>query len=86
MAEAGLSGFDVNPWYGIFAPAGTPDAVVQRLHREISEILKQDEIRQRFAVLGAEPGAMSQPAFAEFVDQEIAKWAKVVADSGSAID
>ena len=86
VAEEGLEGFDVNPWYGLFAPAGTPDAVVQRMHAEISEILEQDEIRSRFATLGAEPGAMSQHAFADFVDQEIDKWAKVVADSGSAIE
>lgn len=86
VAEAGLDGFDVNPWYGVFAPAGTPPEVVARMHREISEILGEDAIRKRFATLGAEPGAMTQPAFADFVDQEIDKWAKVVEESGSAIE
>ncbi len=86
VAESGLAGFDVNPWYGVFAPAGTPPQAVARLHEEIARILRQDDVRQRFATLGAEPAAMTQAEFTEFVDKEIAKWAKVVSDSGSAID
>jgi Uncharacterized protein conserved in bacteria len=84
--EEGLPGFDVNPWYGVFAPAGTPPEVVARLNREINDILAMSDMKERLAGLGAEPGAMSQQEFAAYVQAEVKKWAKVVADAGAAID
>jgi tripartite-type tricarboxylate transporter receptor subunit TctC len=86
VAESGLPGFDVTPWYGIFAPAGTPAAVVERLSKEIKVVLDMPDVKAKFMSLGAEPGAMSQPEFAKFVPEEVKKWAKVVQESGSVIE
>ena len=55
VAESGVPGYDVNPWYGLFAPAGTPRAIVERINRDVARILAQPDVRQRFATLGAEP-------------------------------
>lgn len=82
----GMEGFDVNPWYGIFAPAGTPEHVIKRMHAEVSSILAQEDIRTRFATLGAEPGNLSQEEFANYVNSEIDKWAKVIQEAGVSVD
>ena len=86
IAEAGVPGYDANAWFGVFAPAGTPDAVVNRLQSEIAKILKQPDIRERFVTLGAEPVGSTPEQFATFYRNEVAKWAKVVKESGAQID
>lgn len=82
----GMEGFDVNPWYGIFAPAGTPAEAVKRMHAEISEILKEEDVRKRFASLGAEPGQLSQEEFVTYVHDEMDKWARIIKESGTSVD
>ena len=86
MQEAGVPGFDVVSWQAIFAPAGTPAAIVDRLHAEVAKILKEPEVKERFATLGIEPGDMTTREFAEFQKAEIAKWAKVVKEANLKID
>jgi tripartite-type tricarboxylate transporter receptor subunit TctC len=86
IAESGVPGYDANAWFGVFAPAGTPDAVIARLQSEIGKILKAPEIRERFITLGAEPVGSTPDQFATFYRSEVAKWAKVVKDSGAQID
>jgi len=86
LAESGLPGFDVNPWFGLFAPAGTPAAIVSQLNREINELLATPDVRARFAGQGAVPLASSPAEFAALLKQDIEKWAKVVKESGAKID
>ena len=86
IAESGVPGYDANAWFGVFAPAGTPDAVTARLQSEIGKILKAPEIRERFITLGAEPVGSTPEQFAAFYRSEVAKWAKVVKESGAQID
>jgi tripartite-type tricarboxylate transporter receptor subunit TctC len=86
LAESGLAGFDVNPWFGLFAPAATPAAIVSQLNREINELLATADLRARFAGQGAVPLATSPAEFAALLKQDIEKWAKVVKDSGAKID
>ena len=86
MQEAGVPGFDVVSWQAIFAPAGTPAAIVDRLHAEVAKILKEPEVKERFATLGIEPGDMTTREFVEFQKAEIAKWAKVVKEANLKID
>ena len=86
LAQAGVPGYDANAWFGVFAPAGTPDAVIARLQSEISKIVKIPEIRDRFLALGAEPVGSTPEQFAAFYRAEVVKWAKVVKDSGAQID
>lgn len=86
LAEAGLQGFDVNPWFGLLAPAGTPEAVVNQLNRDINEALQSADVRKRFADQGAVPLVMSPAQFAAQVKGDLEKWEKVVRDSGAKID
>ena len=86
MSQAGVPGYDANAWFGVFAPTGTPDAVIARLQAEISRIVKVPEVRDRFLALGAEPVGNTPEQFAAFYRNEVLKWAKVVKESGAQID
>ncbi len=86
LAESGLAGFDVNPWFGLLAPAGTPAAIVSQLNREINELLATADLRARVAGQGAVPLATTPAEFAALLKQDIEKWAAVVKDSGAKID
>jgi tripartite-type tricarboxylate transporter receptor subunit TctC len=78
MAEAGLEGFEANSFIGVWAPAGTPPAVVDRLHRELSALAKSPEFRERVEKFGMRPEGSSPEAFRTFVRQQIKKWGDVV--------
>ena len=78
IAEAGVPGYEAVQWFGILAPAGTPRAVVERVHREAVRVLQNPEVRQRLVADGAEPVAGTPEEFAAFLRAETAKWAKVV--------
>lgn len=86
MIEAGVAGFEVSGWSGLFAPAGTPREAVSRLAAEIRMILQAPELKERFFVQGAEPVGNTPEEFAAFVGAEIAKWKKVVEASGMRAD
>jgi tripartite-type tricarboxylate transporter receptor subunit TctC len=86
MNESGLAGFDVSTWFGVFAPAGTPPAVVARLNEAMTAALRTPEMRERLARMGAEPAPMSSAQFAELVRRELAKYEKVVKFSGARVD
>ncbi len=86
IAEAGVPGYEVSVWYGALAPAGTPSAVINRLHAELGKIVQLPEIRERWAVLGAEPVHNAPGEFAAFLKSDLGKWAKVVRESGAKID
>ncbi len=86
VAEAGLPGFDVTSWYGIFGPAGLPGNLVAQINRDIAEILGSADMRERLAKLGAEPSPQSPDEFARFVRAEIEMWGKVVRESGAKVD
>jgi len=86
MAESGLPGFDVSTWFGVFAPAGTPPAVVARLNQTMTDALKTPDMRERLARMGAEAAPMSSDQFAQLVRAELAKYEKVVKFSGARVD
>ncbi|GAB4476131.1 MAG: tripartite tricarboxylate transporter substrate binding protein [Burkholderiaceae bacterium] len=89
MAEAGgaaLAGFDVSTWFGLFAPAATPPAIVERLNDEFRRALASSEMRERLARMGAEPAPTTPAEFAAFVRKELAKYEKVVKFSGAKVD
>ena len=83
VAESGLPGFEAPAWNGVLAPAGTPNAIVMKLHGEIMKNLKQQEFLDKIAVLGFEPVGSTPAEFGDFVKAELAKWAKVAKDSGA---
>jgi tripartite-type tricarboxylate transporter receptor subunit TctC len=86
MAEAGVPGYEVVSWQAMFAPAGTPPAIVQRLQTEVAAILKQPDVQERLAKLGVDPSGMAPQQLAEFQAAEIAKWAKVVKTANVKVD
>jgi tripartite-type tricarboxylate transporter receptor subunit TctC len=76
----------VSVWYGILAPAGTPAAVISRLHTELVKALQTADIKERWAGLGAEILYNAPEEFAAFLKGDLRKWAKVVKDSGAKAD
>jgi tripartite-type tricarboxylate transporter receptor subunit TctC len=82
MAESGFPGFDVTVWFGLMAPAGTPAAIIEKLHRETVGIVAMPEIRKRFDDLGIEPMGNSPTEFTAVIKAEIPRWAKVIRDAG----
>lgn len=86
VAESGVPGFQVNEWNGLFAPAGTPQPVLQRLEVETRAIVASPEMKKRFAELGVQGVGSSAAEFQAFVKAESAKWAQVVRTSGIRMD
>jgi len=86
IAESGLPGFEVDVWFGLLAPAATPRAIVERLAHEVRRALDAPEIRAKFADLSAVPSPTTPDQFAAMIHTDIAKWAKVVKESGAKID
>jgi tripartite-type tricarboxylate transporter receptor subunit TctC len=82
MAESGFPGFDISQWFAVFVPQGTPPDIVRILHAEVTEALKVPEIRSRQLEQGYEPVGSTPDAFAQYVKDEIAKYAKLIADTG----
>ncbi len=78
MAEAGFEGFDVSSWFGLMAPAQTPDAVVQKLNAAVAKALAKPELQKRLLDLGAIPQPMTVTEFDTFVKKEVATWGAVV--------
>ena len=81
-----VPGYEAYTWFGVLVPAGTPQPIVDRLSRESMKILQSEEIKKRFAEVGAEPIGNSPQQFADFMAAETVKWAKVVKASGARVD
>ncbi|MGE5522200.1 MAG: Bug family tripartite tricarboxylate transporter substrate binding protein [Rhodospirillaceae bacterium] len=84
--ESGLRSFDIGTWFGVFAPAGTPPAIVNKLNAEIARILNAPGTKERLASLGAEPQPDTPAQFAAFVKSEMAKYAVIIRQSGAKAD
>ena len=80
--ESGLPGIESNVWFGLFAPAGTPKAIVAKLNRDVVAALTTPEAREALALQGAEASPMTPDEFAAFLKKEIDKWGKVIRESG----
>jgi tripartite-type tricarboxylate transporter receptor subunit TctC len=78
IAEAGLKGYELVPWFGVFMPAGTPKDVVQTMHRALVEAMQTTEVKARFFVIGAEVIGNTPEAFAAALAAESAKWERIV--------
>lgn len=82
IAESGVPDYDLSGWIALFAPAGTPRPVVERLNAEVTKAMQQPDVSSRFLELGAEPAPMRAPEFAAWVQQEVAKWTRLVKEAG----
>jgi tripartite-type tricarboxylate transporter receptor subunit TctC len=86
VAEAGVPGFEGNPWYGVVVPARTPETIVNKLYRDIARILQEPELRERMASQGTDLVGSNPAEFSQFIKREIVKWARAVKVSGARVD
>ncbi len=81
-----VPGFEVTAWFGFMAPANTPPAVVNKIHADVVKTLALPDIRERMLIQAAEPIGSTPQEYAAFINDEIAKWAKVVKQSGAKVE
>ncbi|MET0183892.1 MAG: tripartite tricarboxylate transporter substrate binding protein [Achromobacter sp.] len=86
LAESGVKGYDAASWFGLLAPAGTPEAIVNKIQRDVAQALQKESIRTQLQAQGAEPSGNTPAQFKQFMAQETAKWARVVKQSGARVD
>jgi tripartite-type tricarboxylate transporter receptor subunit TctC len=86
LAESGLPGFDVTSWYGIVAPAGTPNDIISKLQNEMANALRQSDVREKLAGLGAEAIGNTPLEFGAMIRTETAKWSKIVKEAHITLD
>jgi tripartite-type tricarboxylate transporter receptor subunit TctC len=86
IAESGVPGYDASSWFGLWAPASTPAALVARLNAEVNAILSQADVKQVLKEQGAEAAPDTPEQFAAFIQAEAGKWAKVVKAANVQLD
>jgi tripartite-type tricarboxylate transporter receptor subunit TctC len=86
IAEAALPGYEAIAWNGLFAPVGTPRAVIDQLNAETVKAVRSDTVIKQFASMGATARPTTPDEFASYVRNEVTKWAKVVNESGAKIE
>ena len=86
LAEAGVAGYEYAPWYGWFAPAGTPRAIVERLNHAINKVISTPALKEQFSALGLEPDPMTPEKFAEIFAADITRWGGIIRRLGLKAD
>ena len=82
VSEAGLGGFEMSPWFGALAPAGTPADVVAKLNQELVKILRSVDVAKQFAAQGVEPAHSTPDEFLALIKSDLQKWGKVISEEG----
>jgi tripartite-type tricarboxylate transporter receptor subunit TctC len=85
-AESGMPEFEVDTWYGVLAPAGVPREIVARLNGDLVRIMRAPEMRERLAPMGIQPLASTPEEFGAFLQNEVARWGKVVREAGAQVE
>ena len=86
VAESGVKEYEAVNWYGVLTPAGLPKDIVTKLHADITRILKQADVQERFKGEGGDVVGNTPEEFAAFIQKEVPKWSKVVKDAGVKVD
>ena len=86
IAEAGVKGYESTIWIGLMAPRGTPKPVIDRLNAEVGKVLARPDVKKAWNAQGAEPMTMTPGQFENYVNGDIAKWAKVIRGAGIKVD
>jgi tripartite-type tricarboxylate transporter receptor subunit TctC len=86
VAEAGVPGYEVTTWYGLFGPAALPKEVVNKLNAEVARMLRSADIRERLLNDGADPGTLTLEEFSTMIRADAARWAKIIKDAGVRVD
>jgi tripartite-type tricarboxylate transporter receptor subunit TctC len=82
LSEAGLKDYVYSTWYGLWAPAGTPPAVVSKLSGSVRKVLAQDDVRAAFANAGVDPETSTPERFGEIVRADVTKWTRIIKEAG----
>jgi tripartite-type tricarboxylate transporter receptor subunit TctC len=85
-AESGMPEFEVDTWYGVLAPAGVPREIVARLNGDLVRMMRAPEMRERLAPMGIQPLASTPDEFGAFLQNEVARWGKVVREAGAQVE
>jgi tripartite-type tricarboxylate transporter receptor subunit TctC len=86
VAESGVPGYEVNVWFGMQLPAGTPRPIVDKINRDLVQILKEPDVVKRFREQGVEVVASSPVEFSQLVQKEVAKWTQLIRDANIRIE
>ena len=86
VAEAGLGGYDVSAWNGLLAPAGTPDAVVEKIYLDVAKVAQSRPFNEHLAAQAMDASVLPPAAFGSFLQAELDRWSRLVKDSGAKID
>ncbi|WP_348755322.1 tripartite tricarboxylate transporter substrate binding protein [uncultured Aquincola sp.] len=86
IAEAGLPGYELSPWFAVFVPAGTPQPVIEKMNAALLAAMQQPEVKARFAAIGAEPIGSTPQQLAAHLKAEMDKWSAVIAQRGIRAD
>jgi tripartite-type tricarboxylate transporter receptor subunit TctC len=86
VAESGVPGFEVTAWFGFLAPAGTPQAVISKVHADVVKAIAMPDVRERMMAQAAEPIGSTPQEYGAFIASEIAKWSKIVKSSGAKVE
>ena len=86
IAEAGLPGYELSPWFAVYMPAGTPQPIVDKMNAALLEAMKLPDVQARFAAIGAEPIGSTPQQLATHLTAEMAKWGKVIQERGIRAD
>jgi tripartite-type tricarboxylate transporter receptor subunit TctC len=81
LAEAGVSGYEATSWNGMFAPAKTPRAIINKIHGEVVKALKSPDVRERLVAMGSDPVGSTPEEFLAYIKQELARWGKVIREN-----
>jgi tripartite-type tricarboxylate transporter receptor subunit TctC len=85
-AEAGLAGYEVSTWYGLFAPKNTPPAIVAQMVKELQKAMQTPAIKEAWERNGSDVPDVAGPAFAKMVSAEVERWSKVVTEANVKLD
>jgi tripartite-type tricarboxylate transporter receptor subunit TctC len=83
ISESGVPGYNVQSWYGVWMPHGTPKEIVTKISKEIEEIFKLPDVRERLKTLGTEPSTSTPDEFAAFTVSEMKRWSDLVKETGA---
>lgn len=86
VAESGVPGFEAVSWFGLYAPAGTPAAIVNKINADVNKVLLMPDVKEKFAEMGAFSDVMTPAQFSKYLNVEIAKFAKAIQDSGAKVE
>lgn len=86
IAESGLPGYEMNPWFALFAPAGTSPAIIARLNAEVARIVGLPDVKERFSGIGALPMGGTPEKLGETMRADLAKWTRVIREAGIKVD